>query len=330
MPVQEQTTSANQVETRRRLRAVHICIVTSLLVCVVELGLGWWFGLASLVAEGVHTLLDGLDSVVVLVAVHMAARPADRDHQYGHGKFEALGASVEASFVVMAAIGIGHESIHRMMHGQVPESIPLSVVFAMGGASVVYLIVSLFLMREARATNSPAVYAEAMHLQTHIYITGGLAMGLLVGAVGHHPYVDNLLSLGVAICLVFIGLHIFREVLRQFTDAALPREDLDQIAKLLAPMSDRFVEIHGLRTRQAGAERHIEMHLVVLPETSVEVAHRIGHEIEEAITTHWPTARTIVHIEPLNTANKHHREWMKGQPKVRTDDESPSEREFIH
>jgi cation diffusion facilitator family transporter len=330
MPVAERTMTANQVETRRRVRAVHICIIASFIICIVELGLGWWCGLASLVAEGVHTLLDGLDSLVVLVAVHMAARPADRNHQYGHGKFEALGASVEASFVIMAAIGIGHESIHRMIYGHAPESIPLPVVVAMAAASVAYLIISLYLMREARATNSPAVYAEAMHLKTHIYITGGLAIGLLVGAIGHYPIVDSLLSLGVAICLVFIGVHIFREVMRQFTDAALPREDLEQIARLLAPMSERFVEVHGLRTRQAGAERHIEMHLVVLPETSVAVAHKIGHEIEEAIATHWPTARTIVHIEPLNTANKQHREWIKGQPKVRTDDESPSDREFIH
>lgn len=327
---QSPTHTPQQLETQRRVRAVKLCIVTSALVCIVELALGITLGLASLVAEGIHTLLDGLDSVVVLIAVYIAARPADRSHPFGHGKFEALGATVEASFVIAAAIGIAYESVDRMLHGKSPDAIPWYVVAAMGGASVLYLFVSLYLLREARATRSPAVYAEAMHLQTHIYITAGLAVGLLVGAVGDYPLVDNLLSLGVSVCLVFIGLHIFREVYRQFTDAALPKEDLDQIAALIDPFASRFVEVHGLRTRQSGAERHIEMHLVVLPETTVAAAHALGHEIEDAIATHWPTARTTVHIEPLNTADANHRDWTKDQPKVRTDDDSPNAREFIH
>ncbi len=319
-----------QLETKRRIRAVKIAIAASFSVGVVETGLGWFLGLESLVAEGIHTLLDGVDSIIVLFAVLIAARPADRSHQFGHGKFEALGASVEGSFVFAAALGIGYRAIGRLLRGESPEQIPLYVCLAMAAASIFYLGVSLYLMREARATRSPAILAEALHLQTHIYITGGLGVGLLVGAVGHWPIADTILALAVAVCLIVISGHIFREVIRQFTDAALPATEIDELAKIVERYSDRFIEVHGLRTRQSGAERHIEMHLVVVPETTVESAHTLSHKIESAITEKWPTTRTTVHIEPLNTADRNHEQWMEGQPKVRTHDASPDEREFIH
>src|SRR5262245_17481137 len=99
------TPNAGQAESAKRARACKIAMLASFSVGVVELALGLSLGLASLAAEGVHTVLDGVDSIVVLIAVYVAARPADRTHQFGHGKFEALGAAVEGTFIVVAAIG---------------------------------------------------------------------------------------------------------------------------------------------------------------------------------------------------------------------------------
>lgn len=319
-----------QGETAKRLRAVKVCIVASISVSVVEAGLGWHLGLQSLVAEGIHTFLDGFDSIIVLFAVLMAAKPADRSHPYGHGKFEALGAAVEGSFVLAAGLAIAYESLGRLVQGKAPPQIPVYVCAIMAGASVFYFIVSLYLMRVARETKSPAVLAEALHLRTHIYITGGLSVGLLLGAWGDMPIVDTILAVLVAICLAFIAWHILREVYSQFMDESLPESEIDELAAIVKPYSARFVEVHGLRTRRAGVERHVEMHLVVLPETTVATAHALGHEIEEAITKKWPASRTTVHIEPINTSHADHREWLRGQPKVRTRDETPDEREFIH
>ncbi len=326
----EVATTPEQQETQRRLRAVRLAIGVSILVCIVELALGWMLGLASLVAEGVHTFLDGFDSVIVLITVILAARPPDRSHQFGHGKFEALGAAVEASFVMAAAIGIAYESMDRLVHHQAPPEIPLYVCLIMSITAVFYFFVSIYLMRIARETHSPAVLAEALHLRTHIYITGGIATGLAIGSFGDWPIADTLVALGVAVCLMGISLHIFREVYKQFMDEALPEEEIKQIGSIIDRFSEQFVEVHGLRTRQSGAERHIEMHLVVMPETSVSTAHALSHEIEDAITGTWPTTRVIVHIEPLDTDRAASTDWFTDQPKVRTNDASPDEREFMH
>ncbi len=317
-------------EAAKRARACKIAMAASFSVGFVEVVLGAALGMASLTAEGVHTLLDGFDSVIVLLAVYAAARPADRNHQFGHGKFEALGATVEGTFIVVAALGIAYEATTRLLHRETPKAIPLYTVLVMGAAAVLYTFVSGYLMRLARETKSPAVLAEGIHLRTHIYITGGVAVGLLIGAIGHYLIVDQLLALAIAVCLIFIARHVFVEVFAQFTDAALPREEIDEFAAIVNRFSPRFIEVHGLRTRRSGAERHLEMHLVVHPETTVAQAHELSHEIEAAILNRWPTTRTTIHIEPLNVAHENHAEWTAGQPKVRTEDASPDEREFIH
>ena len=325
-----ETVTPQQHETQRRLHAVKVAIGVSFAVCIVEISLGWLRGLESLLAEGVHTFLDGVDSIIILAAVWMAARPADRSHQFGHGKFEALGATIEGSFIVAAAIGIAYRAIGRLVRGELPPPIPIYVCVAMGAAAVLYWFVSLYLMRVARETKSPAILAEALHLRTHIYITAGVGGGLLIGALGEWPMADTLLALGISLCLIGISWHIFREVFKQFTDEALPPEEIEQIGAIINEFAPRFVEVHGLRTRQSGAERHIEMHLVVVPQTTVAQAHDLSHEIEAAITKTWPTSRITVHIEPFNTAHTGKADWFKNQPKVRTNDDSPDEREFIH
>lgn len=322
--------TAEQVETNRRLRAVKVCIAASLLVCIVEFGIGWLLGLQSLIAEGIHTFLDGLDSVIVLIAVILAARPADRSHPYGHGKFEALGAAIEGSFVVVAGVAIAYNSVGRLIRGEAPPDIPYLVCGVMAAASVFYYGLSIYLMRVARETRSPAVLAESLHLRTHIYITGGLAVGLLFGAWGRKPFVDSILATAVAVCLGFIALQIFREVLKQFMDESLPDSEINELADMLKKFESRFVEIHGLRTRRAGVERHIEMHLVVLPDTTVSDAHELSHEIEDAISRKWPASRATIHVEPVNTEHEDFPKLIRGGTKIRTNDPSPTDREHIH
>jgi len=319
-----------QRETQRRVHAVKIAIAASFAVCVIETSLGLLRGLESLLAEGIHTFLDGIDSIIVLAAVWIASRPADRSHPFGHGKFEALGAAVEGSFIVAAAVGIAYHAAGRLIRGELPEPIPIYVCLAMAVAATFYWFISLYLMRIARETKSPAVLAEALHLRTHIYITGGLAGGLLIGALGGWPVADTLLAIAIAVCLIGIAWHIFREVFKQFMDEALPTEEIERLAAIIKQFGGRFVEVHGLRTRQAGAERHIEMHLVVMPQTTVASAHDLSHQIEDAIVKAWPTSRITVHVEPLNTTDAEHPDWIRGQPKVRTNDDSPDDREFIH
>ncbi len=318
-----------QQEAKRRLRAVWIAIAASFLVCAVELSLGWVLGLESLIAEGIHTFFDGFDSIIVLGAVIIAARPADRGHPFGHGKFEALGATVEAFFILFAAIMIGYRAIGLWLRGETPKEIPPFVAAVMIGAAILYFFISRYLLKEAEATRSPALLAEGKHLQVHVFITAGVAVGLLVGAIGNWPFVDTLLALAVAVCLLVISIGLFRELLRQFTDAALPQDEIDKLAGVIRRFSDRFVEVHGVRTRQAGTERHIEMHMVVMPETKVGDAHALSHEIADAVTEVWPAARTTVHIEPLNTDDERHEKWIEGQPKVHVDEHRPDDREFI-
>ena len=316
--------------TATRKKAVYIAIGASVSVAVIQLFIGWAWHLESLIAEGIHTFLDGIDSVIVLITIFLAAKPADKEHQFGHGKFEALGAGIEGVFVLGAGIGIAYRAIGRLMEGAAPDSIRIESCAILLVMSVFYYVVSIYLKRIAEETGSPAVFAEAMHLRTHIYINGGLAGGLLIGALGDWPLADTLLALGVAVCLLSIAWQVLREVWTQMMDVSLPRKELDLIGELVEPFGARFIEVHGLRTRKAGVERHIEMHLVVSPETTVATAHDLSHEIEATIVDKWPAAHVTVHVEPLNQSHDESSGLFEGEPKVRVDDESPLDREFLH
>ncbi len=316
--------------TATRKKAVYIAIAASVSVAVVQLIIGWLWHLESLIAEGIHTFLDGIDSVIVLITIFLAAKPADREHQFGHGKFEALGAGIEGLFVLGAGIGIAYRAVNRLIEGAAPETIRIETCAILVVMAIFYYGVSIYLKRIAEETGSPAVFAEAMHLRTHIYINGGLALGLLAGALGDWPLADTLLALGVAVCLLGIAWQVLREVWSQMMDLSLPRKELDAIAEMVEPFGERFIEVHGLRTRKAGVERHIEMHLVVSPDTKVASAHELSHEIEEVIVDKWPAAHVTVHMEPLNQQHDESGTLFDGEPKVRTDDDSPLEREFLH
>lgn len=297
--------SAPPTLTELRRRAVLICIATTIVVSGIELGLGWYFRLISVTAEGLHTAADLADSLVAYVLIAAAARPPDREHPYGHGKYDSLAAIVEGGCVAAAAIWAMFMA-SRVLLGLAeahPRPEPVTVV-VMAGASVLYWFVSAYVVRLAKQTHSPAVYAEAMHLRTHVYITIGLVVGLLLSRVGQQqgwpfaPRIDALAALCLGIWLILVAWRIVHAGYRQMMDTALPPDEREQITEGLRRFSHEFVEVHAIRTRRAGTDRHIDIHLVVDAKMTVEAAHHLSHRIEAELTQALPGTRLLVHVEP--------------------------------
>lgn len=288
-----------------RRRAVLICVATTIVVAVFELLVGWRFALLSVMTEGLHTAADLLDSLIALALVIAASRPADSEHPYGHGKYDSLVAVIEGGGIGAAAAWALFKASQVLLG--LADAAPrpdLSAMAVMLGASVVYLVVSGYVLRLASRTHSPAVYAEAMHLRTHVYITIGLLVGLLLSRVGldrgwaHAERLDSLAALILACYLLTVAVRVIRPGLRQLVDAALPRSELDEIVGCLDAFRGEFVEIHAVRTRRAGTDRHVDIHLVVAPETTVQAAHDLSHRIEDRLVELYPGTRLLVHVEP--------------------------------
>jgi cation diffusion facilitator family transporter len=328
-PMHESHDDGHRVRGRRRIRAVGVALSCSGLVGAAEIVIGLVFRLESVFAEGLHTLADMLDSAVALWAVRKAAEPPDKAHPFGHGKFESIAALVEG--VVIAATGgaICWSATHAFLFGQPAPDFAAPAMAAMAVAAVFYAVVSTWLNREARQTASPAVFAEAAHLRTHIYITGGLFAGLLLGRVLDWPRIDALMALAVGGVLLKTAWEVLKPAFGQLTDRALPEEQLRAIAEELDQFRGEFIEMHDVRSRAAGVERHLDVHLVVSPHMTVRSSHELCDRIEHAIARRFPDTFVTIHVEPAESAtegsDKSGRVLIAGKPEASQESAPASE-----
>ena len=298
--------AADQLDKKRR-HAVGLCIGVTLVVACVQLLVGWRFRLISITAEGLHTAADHLDSLVAFVFVIVASRPADLSHPFSHGKYDSLAALVEGAFVAATACWALFKASSVLLGFAEPD--PQPTLLAMGAmllAGGVYMLVSAKVLRIAEEVGSPAVRAEALHLRTHVYITIGLCAGLgltRVGQARQWPDADRLEAMAAMVLGLFLLTVAYRIVLpgyRQLVDTALPDDELQQVVGCLEDVRRQFVEVHAIRTRSAGTDRHVDFHLVVPPEMTIEAAHRLSHEIEQRMRERLPGTRLLVHVEPAS------------------------------
>lgn len=304
-PAMDATPAGGDLNARLTRRAVLVCIATTAAVALLELSVGAVFKLVSVFAEGLHTSADLADSVVALVLVSIALRPADASHPYGHGKFDSFAGVIEGLCVVGSGMWALHASI-RILGGWAPaEARPDAFALAaMAVTSFTYLIIAAYVLQIARRTGSAAVYAEGMHLMTHIYVTGGLFAGLLLSRVAEAAawpvaeHVDPMMAALLGAFLILTGMRVVWVAAVQLSDAALPADERAKVVACLREFQDEFIEVHALRTRRAGAERHIDVHLVLAASATVRESHDLAHRIEARLSEATHGVRLLVHVEP--------------------------------
>jgi len=288
-------------------RAVVVCLVTTVTVAVAELIIGWWFDLLSVFAEGLHTAADMLDSVAAFVLISIAHQPPDREHPYGHGKYDTVASLIGGISVTGSGVYTLYAASRILLgfaEGEPQPTISAMIVIAL--TTVIYWFASSYALRIAAQTKSPTAYSEAIHIHTHVYITAGLFVGIAVSAafeaaqISIAAWVDPLVAVGLGVMLIYLGIDILRRGYLQIVDTALPQEELDTILQIINEFRDEFIEVHAIRSRRAGSDNHIDAHLVVDGEMTVRVGHALAHRIEDRVREEHPDTHILVHIEPAS------------------------------
>lgn len=284
-------------DARRNRTAAAISIASNLAITVAKLVVGAVSGSVAVLSEAAHSASDLLASLIAFGAVRTAARPADRDHPYGHDKAENLAAIAEALLVVGAGVFVTVEAIRRLVGGGEPvEHLELAVGVMVVGATA-NLLVAARLRRVARETGSAAIEGDAAHLTADVWTSGGAALGLtLVAVTGWEP-LDAIAALGVSAWVLVIGARLCWRSAQVLLDQALPDADLEVIEGVLADFAADGVSFHALRGRRAGARRMIDLHMVVPPETSVRVGHALSGRVKGALTHALPNSEVLIHLE---------------------------------
>ncbi len=276
----------------------------SLATAVVTVGLK---AAAALLTNSVGLWSDALESTVNLLAagvalwaMRLSAKPADHNHDFGHGKAEYLSAAVEGTLIVVAAAAIIAGAINRFVNPVPLESIGLGVVLATL-ASVGNLVTGLILIRAGRQHRSITLEADGKHLMTDVWTSVGVLAGIIIVALTHIVWLDPLIALGVGVNIVFTGVGLVRRSVVGLLDATLPPDEVAIIQHALVPLTDDpRVHLTDLRTRESGRQRFVQATLTVPGEWTVQRSHDLADRVEEEIESALPGTVTFVHVEPAD------------------------------
>lgn len=262
---------------------------------------------AALITNSVGMWSDALESTVNLLAagvalwaMRLSAKPADHNHDFGHGKAEYLSAAVEGTLIVVAAVAIIAGAINRFVNPVPLESIGLGVVLATV-ASVGNLVTGLILIRAGRAHRSITLEADGKHLMTDVWTSVGVLAGIIIVALTHIVWLDPLIALGVGVNIVFTGVGLVRRSVVGLLDATLPPDEVAIIQRALVPLTDDpRVHLTDLRTRESGRQRFVQATLTVPGEWTVRRSHDLADRVEQEVESALPGTVTFVHVEPAD------------------------------
>jgi cation diffusion facilitator family transporter len=291
---------------RRKRRAALVSVFSNSTLILFKLAVGLFIGSISVISEAIHSAVDLLASFIALFGVKQSAKPADESHPFGHGKLENLSGTVEALLIFAAAGWIMYEAAQKFLE---PHALRLPVWGAgiMLFSALVNYLVSKYLFRVSRATDSMALQADAWHLRTDVYTSLGVTLGLTAIWLGEAAFpeldlhwLDPAAAVVVACLILRAAYHLTRESGRDLLDASLPPEEEAVIREVVSSFSPDVRGYHGLRTRKSGSERFIELHLQLDADMSVEQSHNLAEEVSRAITDRYPESSVTVHVEPCN------------------------------
>jgi len=264
----------------------------------------WLTGSISIAAQAADSLLDLIAGIITLLAIRVAIRPADSEHPYGHGKWEDLAGVAQGVLIMVAGGLIVFASVRRLMTGAVIELTGVGIVL-MVVSIVVSILLSRYLLKVARATRSVALEANARNIAADVYSAVAVLAGLLAVRLTGLNYVDSIVALGVAGYIIWLGYRVISRPLSGLVDARLSSEQEAVIEDCLQAYQRRVVGFHALRTRRAGSQRYIDLHLVFNRDISLEEAHDICDQIEADIKERFPRSSIVIHPEPCNEICEH-------------------------
>ncbi len=288
---------ATGADHRRTVRQV---LIITLLLNLSVVGLkgvvGWWTGSLSLMADALHSVTDSANNVLGLATNQLADPHPDRDHPYGHHKFEAVGALGIAAFLGIACFEILKTTLERIFSGASLVTMSQPALWIMLAVLGINIFVAFYERRVGRRLNSKILIADAKHTMSDVWITITV-LGGLIGVWKGLLWLDMVLAFPVALLVFKSGWEVLRENLPWLVDemAIAPEAIHKQVMQVPGVINCHDIASRGLLGRQV----FIDMHLVVEP-TNVSEAHEITEEIETRLEHLYGPARITIHIEPYS------------------------------
>lgn len=272
-------------------------------------------GSVGLFSDALESGVNLLAAVTAYLSLLYAARPADPTHTYGHQKIEYFSSGVEGVLILVAGLGTAVYAVRRLVLPEPLNDLEIGTLIALA-ASAINLVVARILLYHGRKHRSIVLEADGHHLMSDVWTSVGVVAGLgLVVLTGVH-FLDSLIAIAVGLNITWTGFVLIRRSFNGLMDHALPPEEQEQIRTVIQAHLPPGATFHGLRTRQAGAHRFAEFHLLVDGDLSVREAHQIAHRIDDALSAALAGLEVVIHVEPVDEQESWEPEYLErlGEP----------------
>ncbi len=280
-------------------KVARLSIYSNTLLLVIKLVAGFFMGSISVLSEALHSGIDLLAAIIANYSVHKAGQPADDIHKFGHGKFENVSGTVEAILIFVAAIIILFESGRKLLNiEEIRVEFLGAGIVIMGISAIVNIVVSRKIMKVAKKAESIALEADSYHLTTDVYTSAGVFIGLMLIELTGNPIFDPVMAMIVALIIVKAAYDLTNRSLSGLMDTKLADSEEEVIKSIIAEHYSQYANYHNLRSRMSGAERFVDLHLVVPRNQNVIDAHEFCNHLEKDIKEKIPNLSILIHIEP--------------------------------
>ena len=278
-------------------RWAWLAIAAALITISLKTGAFALTGSVGLLSDAAESVVNLVAAVIALVALTVAARPADSEHHFGHGKAEYFSAGVEGVLIFVAAAVIVFEAAKRLLDPLPLESIGLGLAISFV-ATAVNLVVGQALIRAGRAHRSPTLQADGKHLMTDVWTSVGVLVGVLAVGLTGWWRLDPVVAILVAVNILFTGWKLVASSVQGLMDRSLSDEDHNSITAVLDKFTNAEIGFHGLATRESGRHRFMSVHVLVPGAWTVSRGHDVLEDLESSLREKLPGIDIHTHMEP--------------------------------
>lgn len=298
----------------KKFKSALLSTFSNVFLIIFKLIIGIFSGSTSVLSDGIHSLVDFGTSVCTLSCVKISDKPADKQHNFGHGKIDSVSGLISGIFILATSILIVIIAINKIICPTPITHIDIAFI-TMIASGILNLVIALYLKEVSKQYNSIALGAESLHKFTDIWSSLGISIALFLVWLTHFALLDQIISIGIGILICYESLDILKQSLNDLLDHSLPDSELNVITDILNKYKDSYNNYYDLKTRKNGNKRYIEMKLNVNGSFTMSKVSTLCHYIEKDINNILKDTDVLIQVESnqnkVSYSNKKNKLKMK-------------------
>ncbi len=285
---------------KEKKRVALISVFAAIFLTGFKLVIGILTGSLGILSEALHSGLDLVAAVITYFSVRISDKPADKEHNFGHGKIENFSAFIETILLVITCVWIIYEAVARLVSGKTHIEVTVWSYIVVISSILIDITRSQALSKVAKKYNSQALEADALHFSTDIWSSAVVLLGLICANFGLF-FADSVAALFVALIVLFISYKLGKRAIEVLLDKA-PKETIEKVEKVLKTYTE-VKKYHSLKIRTAGADTFIKFNIHLIQTQISKMCMTLCDRIEKDLSGAIPRSEIYIHAEPQDSSH---------------------------